>query len=305
MIIKTSEENEIKKIFKKLNLPKADSHKGENGKVLIIGGSSLFHSASLWAAEVASYFVDIVHYSSTEENMKIFINLKSKFRNGIIIPRKNLVDYVKEDDSILIGPGMLRNLKIKEKKQILKNLKKILLLKNEAAFTYHLTGYLMDNFSQKRFVFDAGSLQMMDKGWLRKLKTKPILTPHQKEFSELFGIEISNFSFEKKIRIVEDIANDYHAVILLKAIKDIVSDGKNTVIIEGGNQGLTKGGTGDLLSGLCLSLYAKNEAFLSAVCASIILKKTSEHLYGAYGYWYNINNLLSTIPKIFNQLVLK
>ena len=89
-------------------LLKPNSHKGQNGRVLIIGGSSLFHSSSIWAAEIASYFVDIVHYSSTKENNEIFLSLKKKFRNGIVVEQKDLDEYVKEDDAILVGPGMLR-----------------------------------------------------------------------------------------------------------------------------------------------------------------------------------------------------
>src|SRR3989338_6091740 len=108
MHISTSDKAKVKAIFAKLNLPQRLSHKGQNGKVLIIGGSSLFHSASLWAAEVASHFADMVHYSSTIENEKIFLSLKKKFRNGIIVPQEKLMEYVKEDDAILIGPGMMR-----------------------------------------------------------------------------------------------------------------------------------------------------------------------------------------------------
>jgi NAD(P)H-hydrate epimerase len=76
-----------------------------NGKVLIIGGSTLFHSASLWAAEIASYFVDMVHYSSTVENNEIFLKLKTIFRSGIIVHRKDLLHYVQEDDAILFRAG--------------------------------------------------------------------------------------------------------------------------------------------------------------------------------------------------------
>lgn len=304
MIIKTKDEKVVKKIIKKIYLPKKNSYKGENGKILVIGGSSLFHSASLWAAEIASFFVDIVHYFSTKENEKVFIKLKSKFRNGMVVRKNKIIDYVKEDDVILIGPGMVRNKKIKNLKLKIKNLTEILYLNNEAEFTYQLTGYLVHSFPKKKFVFDAGSLQMMDKDWFYLLLEKPIITPHQVEFEQLFDIKIKDLSFNDKIKIVEEIAQKYKVVILLKAIKDIISDGKQTFVIEGGNQGLTKGGTGDLLAGLASAFYCKNEALLSAVSASLILKKTADYLYNEFGYWYNIDNLLTTIPKIFKQLVL-
>ena len=107
--INSSDSQQIKALFKKLYVPPMNSHKGQNGKLLVIGGSSLFHSASIWAAEIASFFVDMVHYSSTIENNQIMLDLKKKFQNGIVVPRSQLDLYVKEDDAILIGPGMVRN----------------------------------------------------------------------------------------------------------------------------------------------------------------------------------------------------
>lgn len=289
MIIKTSNSQSIQPFLKDFVLPKSDSHKGQNGKVLIIGGSSLFHSASLWAAEIASHFVDMVHYSSTEENNEIFLSLKKKFRNGIIVSKEHLLDYVKEDDVILVGPGMLRVESSKKQKVSSKEFKEIVKLQDEGAYTRELTKYLIENFPEKRFVFDAGALQMMHPDWLLKLKTPAILTPHQKEFETLFNC---------KEKIVKEMAKKYHCVILLKAIDDIISDGEKTIIVHGGNQGLTKGGTGDLLAGLCTALYSKNKPLLSAVFSSYLIKKASDELSKSMGYWYGISDLIYLIPRI-------
>ena len=106
--IKSTDTQKIKALFSKLYIPPLNSHKGQNGKLLVIGGSSLFHGASIWAAEIASYVVDMVHYSSTVENNQIMLSLKKKFQNGNIVPRNQLDSYVNEDDSILIGSGMIR-----------------------------------------------------------------------------------------------------------------------------------------------------------------------------------------------------
>jgi len=302
-LIKTTNLKKIRDFFKKLNLPKRDSHKGQNGKVLIIGGSSLFHAASLWAAEVASYFVDMVHYCSTKENEKIFLNLKKKFRNGIVVSQKDLVSYVEEDDSVLVGPGMLRKLKVKNPNLKINTLKEIFLMKEEGDYTYFLTKFLIENFSEKKFVFDAGALQMMNKDWLVNLKTKAILTPHQKEFESLFGEKIVDVDFEKKLSIVKKYAKKYHIVILLKAIKDIISDGEKTYVIEGGNQGLTKGGSGDVLAGLTVSFYTKNNALESAVFASILIKMAADKLFLKKGFWYNINDVIETIPQVLKKII--
>lgn len=302
MIFNTKSEKDVQDFFKNIFIPKKKSHKGQNGRVLIIGGSSLFHASSIWAAEVASYFSDIVHYSSTKENNKIFLSLKKRFINGIIISQKELLNYIQEDDAILVGPGMLRG-KITNCGLLITNYNDLLNLKDEALYTYFLTKYLIQKFPEKKFVFDAGSLQMMDRDWLLRLKQRSILTPHQREFEKLFGISIKNKSQKEIINIVKETAIKYKTVILLKAVDDYISDGDESYIIEGGNQGLTKGGTGDVLAGLVLSFFTKNSAINSAVAASLLLKNTSNRLFNRYGYWYNIQILINEIPLTFKEII--
>src|SRR3990167_11212959 len=95
-------------LLKSLYLPAKESHKGQNGRLMIIGGSKLFHSASLWALKVSSRIVDLVHYASVSENNAMVLRLNEEFRDGIIVPREDIEDYIEEDDCILIGPGMVR-----------------------------------------------------------------------------------------------------------------------------------------------------------------------------------------------------
>lgn len=282
MIIKTSDTELVKSFLSKLTLPNVNSHKGQNGRVLIIGGSSLFHSASLWAAEVASHFCDMVHYSSTKENQEIFLSLKKKFQNGIIVPQEKLMEYVKEDNVILVGSGMVRE-------------------GEEAKYTRDLTKTLITDFPEKQFVFDAGALQTMDKEWLLKLKTPAVITPHQKEFETLFGEPILDLPLEKKTEKVQSLAKKYNTTILLKAIIDIISDGKEVYLIEGGNAGLTKGGTGDILAGLTTALSTSGQPLISAISASVLLKKTGEKLFQSKGYWYNVNSIIETIPEVLKE----
>lgn len=303
MIINTSNNDAIKLFLKKLYLPKGNTHKGQNGRLLIIGGSSLFHSASIWSAAIASRFVDIVHYCSTRENQKIFINLKSKFLDGIIIKKKDLLDYVFEDDCVLIGSGMIRG-KIDKKLEIRNwKLEEIIRIKNEAAYTYLLTKYLIENYPDKKFVFDAGALQMMKKEWLLKMKTKPILTPHQKEFEQLFGISIIKKTTYEKIKIIKTVSKKYNCYLLVKAVVDIITDGEKTFVIEGGNPGLTKGGTGDVLAGLVAALNTKNDQITAMVLGSFFLKKAADDLKKEVGLWFNPSDLVSQIPKTINKIV--
>lgn len=260
-------------LLKSLYKPAPDSHKGMNGKVMVIGGSVLFHSGSIWPLEIASKIVDMVYYSSVDENNEI---VKGKFQNGIVIPRNKIDDYICEAECILVGPGLSRS----EGKEVGDD------------DTKELTERLLQKYPDKKWVVDGGSLQVIDPGVLPK---NSIVTPHYKEFETLFGIPGNPES-------VAQMAKKFGIVVLLKGQIDYVSDGTQTVEIEGGNAGMTKGGTGDVLAGLVASLYAKNDAFLSATAASYFNKKAGESLFDQVGVNFNASDLLNELPKVINSL---
>jgi NAD(P)H-hydrate epimerase len=300
------------KYLKLLKLPEESSHKGQNGRLLIIGGSHLFHSASLWALKVASRIVDLVHYSSVAENNKIVQKLKEEFRDGIVISRSEIESYIQEDDCILIGPGMVRSeaaqvqsLKWAPSGQV-QSLREIESIKDEGMQTYYLTKYLLQKYPKKRWVIDAGALQMLDPNWV---PPQSILTPHHREFEGLeFRIQNSEFRIKLKNLELKDqvklFAQKYNCIVLLKGEKDIVASTDKLEIIEGGNAGMTKGGTGDVLAGLVAALYCKNDAFTSVVAASYINKKAGEDLYSKKGFWFNASDLADQIPETMKKLVL-
>lgn len=249
--------------LKGLYVPPPGSHKGQNGKLLIIGGSHLFHAASLWALEVASRIVDLVHYSSVPENNEL---VKKEFRNGIVVSRGDVEAYIQEDDCILIGPGMTRESETKE-----------------------LTDKLLKKYPQKQWVIDAGSLQMMD---LALIPKNAILTPHHGEFEQAFGSADPS-----------DVAKKYNCIVLLKGQKDIAASPTEIREIEGGNEGMTKGGTGDVLAGLIAALACKNDPFLATIAGSYINKKAGDALYKTVGPYFNASDLASQIPKTMNVLL--
>jgi len=276
--------------LKKLYLPPKDSHKGQNGRLTIIGGSKLFHGASLWALKVASRIVDMVFYSSIPENNQIAQKLRSAIYDFIWVPREKIDSYIKESDCVLIGPGMVRKEVRGSRFEVRgQNLREINKIKDEGEQSYWLTKYLLNKYPTKKWVVDAGSLQMMEREWLKELKTQPILTPHVKEFFKLFGVE--------RVKKVKRVAKEYHCTILLKGQTDIVCSPDQCKIVEGGNAGMTKGGTGDVLAGLVAAFYCKNEAFLSACAASFINKKAGEELFEKVGYYFNASDLADQIPR--------
>ncbi len=276
---------------KKLTLPAQETHKGQNGKLLIIGGSRLFHAASLWSAQVASHLVDMVFYASTSENNLFAKTAKSNFRDGIVIERDNVLDYAAEADVILLGPGLTRGQASRQ------DLEKIIKNGDELTHeqwqndTYLVTNWMLARFPEKKFVLDAGALQMLELDWVSE---KCILTPHQVEWQQL----------QKQARSKTLQARLQAATILSKnQVDQVLCNGAVVSKIAGGNAGLTKGGSGDVLAGLAAGLYCYNDAATACIWASRTLKTAADDLYQTYGPFYTTTQLCEQIPKTLWRLV--
>jgi len=279
--------------LKKLYIPSPDSHKGQNGKVMVIGGSHLFHAASLWSLTIVSRIVDMVFYSSVPENNQIVEEAKKEFRNGIVVRRDDIESYIEESEVVLLGPGMLRAKEVSHK-EIEMSLEQINNLEDEGEQSYFLTNYLLKKYPQKKWVIDAGALQMIDPQWLLQLNGNVIVTPHPLEFERVFGVKATE-------ETIVEMAKKYQVIILVKGEKDIVCSPDTCMEIGGGNAGMTKGGTGDVLAGLVAALASKNELFLSATAGSYINKKAGEALFEKVGYYFNASDLADEIPKVMKQ----
>jgi NAD(P)H-hydrate epimerase len=296
--------------LKKLYRPPANSHKGQNGKLLVIGGSHLFHASFLWSLTIASRIVDMLFYSSVPENNQIVAEAKREFRNGIVVPRDDLDRYASEADVIMIGPGMLRaERETMNYEQRTEKLKEINELKDEGEQAYYLTKYLLEKYPKKKWIIDAGALQMIEPEWLLPLEGRVVLTPHGGEFegleSRIKNQELRNEIKNKKIeKQVELFSREYKCIVLLKGQEDVVCSANKCIKVAGGNAGMTKGGTGDVLAGLVGALACNNDLWLSATAASYINKKAGDSLFEKVGYYFNSSDLADEIPRVMAELLL-
>lgn len=133
-------------------------------------------------------------------------------------------------------------------------------------------------------VFDADTLTILssEKDSLNQLPINSILTPHPKEFDRLFG---ENFSLEERQEKAYQKAKELKCVIVLKGNKTFITNGIESFVNETGNSGLAKGGSGDALTGIIVSLLAQNYSTLEAaklgvyiqgLAADLTLKNQSE-----------------------------
>lgn len=111
--------------------------------------------------------------------------------------------------------------------------------------------------AQVPLVMDADALNILgeNKTWLSFLPAKTILTPHPKEFERMFG-KTSN-SFER-LELLREKAVQLGIIIVLKGAHTAMAMPNGTVFFNStGNPGMATAGSGDMLTGMILSLLAQ------------------------------------------------
>lgn len=285
--------------------PSPDSHKGQNGKVLlVVGGSPLFHGAgrltAMAAMEAITAFAahtnDMVYFCSTKENIDY---LKARQETFIGIGREQLSSYLKTADVVIAGPGLMREQEVNAPETA-----------NEPLVTKELTKLIIA--SGKKAVLDAGSIQVIDTEDIRG-KKHVIITPHRHELATLFKVKADNYttshesSFAEIKKVAEQlykIAKEYEIAILLKGPVDIIADQKRWFFSPGGTAGMTKGGTGDVLAGVVGAIYSRIEDPLAAAsAASFIVKRAGERLGEKKLWFYDATRLAQEINEAMLEII--
>ncbi len=245
-----------------LNKRNNNSHKGENGQVLIIGGSKKYHGAIIFASKAASLFADLVNVLTVKENVSIV----KKASASLIVTElnlKNVLKQAKKANSVLIGPGLEEN-----------------------ALSKKIINFLLKNFSEKKFVLDAGSLALVDKKLLNK---NIVLTPHKKEFKKVFKLNANETNVKK-------MSKKFNCLIILKGPVDFIGFQNNLFKNFSGNKGMTTGGTGDILAGTIVGIASTNPLFESVLAGTFLTGFTGDLIKEQQSI-FNAENVLYALPS--------
>ena len=276
----------VKKYIPPRNL---NSRKGDNGKVLVVGGSYMYHGAPILSSLAALRTgADLVYTAVPKVNAQasraispdlIVIPLAdSKLTRGSV--NKLLGQIPVGIDSAAIGMGLAV-----ENIEALKLLIKSLIERDV------------------RLSLDASALR---KEILPIIKGKNVVvTPHSGEFERIFGEKIPS---NKKTRIstLEKLAKKNSITILLKGQDDIITDGVMTLINSKKTPAMTVGGTGDVLSGIVASMLSRNRnvlestasaAFLNGQAGKIIQKQFGTHMIAS-----DLIDVLPLVAKTFDKI---
>ncbi|RLE44474.1 NAD(P)H-hydrate dehydratase [Candidatus Woesearchaeota archaeon] len=265
--------NDVKACLKK---HKPDSHKGENGCVLVIGGCEDYVSApALSASSALRSGIDLIVVAAPEKAAyainSFSIDFITKKLEGKYLNLKHvdmLLDFSKDFDVVLIGPGLGKRAETK------------------AFINEFVAG------CEVPIVIDADAIQQIE-----KQNIKGLLCPHAREFEMCFG-KYPAEEIEKRINDVRNAAEKFACTVLLKGRTDVISDGSRVKINDTGNVGMTVGGTGDILSGLCAGFIAQGGSYFEAACAAAYINGLiGDFLQKRHGFGFVSSDFINLIPK--------
>jgi ADP-dependent NAD(P)H-hydrate dehydratase / NAD(P)H-hydrate epimerase len=265
-----------------------EAHKGEFGRLLVIGGSEIYSGAPTLVA-LAAYRAgtDLVFVATPEKTAQAISSISPNLIT-LKLPGENLTsshigllrDHFEKASAIAVGPGLGTN------RQTVSAIRKIVTLAIQR---------------EKPLLLDADGLNAL--GVMRKklFDGLAVITPHAGEFQAVSG-NVPSRDPKTRSDQVKEFASKSGAIVLLKGHTDIISDGVRVKLNNTGNPGMTVGGTGDVLSGIVAGLMAQGiESFRAAVAGAFINgaagdlaeEKTGDHLVAT--------DLLEHVPRIMND----
>ena len=261
---------------------KSSSRKGDNGIVLVVGGSYIYHGAPILASIAALRCgtdlvytcvpkINVAPTRAISPNLIVIPLVDQKLTRGAV--NKLIGALPLNLDSATIGMGLA----IQDRNSLL---------------------LLVESLLNRdvRLSLDASALLPEV---LPLLKNKNVVvTPHAGEFKRLFG-ESPPTSKTQRIKLVEKNAKEYGITVLLKGATDIISNGSTTYLYEKKTPAMTVGGTGDVLSGLVAGLLSKSRNTLeSAAAATFINGLAGKSTQKKLGLHMTSMDLLDELPYV-------
>ena len=265
----------------------SESHKGDFGRLLVIGGSETYSGApALVTLAALRTGVDLAYVATPEKTAYalssmspdlITVKLEGKHLNPTNM--RDLDGYIKQANAVAVGPGLGLNAETKKTVKAIVN--------------------AVEN-AGKPLLLDADGLKAFA-DFKKKLRIPLVLTPHSGEYTILTGKKLST-DIEEKAAEVKKTAAQLGAVILLKGATDIVSDGTRTKLNFTGNPGMTAGGTGDVLSGVVGALLAQRvEPFEASVAGAFVNGAAGDFVAQEKGFHMVASDLINWIPQVLND----
>jgi NAD(P)H-hydrate epimerase len=261
----------------------AESHKGTYGKILLLCGSRGYTGAAALAAMGALRSGAGLVYLAVPESIYTIEAVKLTEpviypvfdENGMYAPSsvEKILSIAQGKNAILIGSGM-----------------------GQSEGTLAATKAVLENYPGP-VVLDADGINVMKahKDVLRGRPYPTILTPHPGEFQRFTG----NYS-DDRIAIASELAMELGVIVLLKGHKTVITDGVSCYINPTGNPGMATGGSGDVLSGIIVSLLGQGlKPLEAAACGAWLHGAAGDICASEIGQYGMIpSDMIQVLPRL-------
>ncbi|EKS26669.1 hypothetical protein HMPREF9310_00794 [Staphylococcus simulans ACS-120-V-Sch1] len=257
---------------------KDETHKGDYGRILLIGGNANLGGAIIMAARACVYSGSGLITVATHPTNHAALH--SRCPEAMVVDindTKMLTKLIETSDSILIGPGLGLD------------------FKGNNAMTF-----LLQNIQpHQNLIIDGDAITIMSKLKVEVPKCQNVVfTPHQMEWERLSGIPIEEQTYERNREAVDQI----HSAVVLKQHGTEIYLKDNTYKLEIGTPAMATGGMGDTLSGIITSFIGQFDDFDYAVkTATYVHSYIGEHL-SKEMYVVPPSNLIAEIPYAMKRL---
>lgn len=267
---------------------KPDSHKGQNGRVLVVAGGPYTGAPTLCARAALRTGVDIVRLFTPSQGAMVAQSIQPDLivhpgtEPRRIVPKDvpliaKLLDRV---DVLLMGPGMGDDRETAEA---------IPAILREAAKR------------RTKVVLDADALVVAGKHHDLLRRTRPICTPHAGEYRELTHHQFPKDPEAAK-RAASQEARKLRTTLLVKGAQDIITDGKRLKVNRIHHPSMTTGGTGDVLAGISAGLWSKGmDPFRAGCAAAFVIGDAGRSVASRQGGTLVASDLVDELPAVFHR----
>lgn len=236
----------------RLLVRKPDSNKGTYGRTLIIAGSKNMGGAAILSASAAYRSgTGLVKVLTHEVNKTALLCRMPECLISTYLDNMPLAAELKADfewaKSIAVGPGLSMNVAAAE-----------------------ITRCVLERDDKVR-ILDADALNIIAGEHIDYKGSREgqiIITPHIMEMSRLTGKTVADIK-EHMIESAKEYAIQHSCICILKDARTVVTDGQKVYINCTGNDGMSTGGCGDVLTGLIAGMTAMGLDAFEAACLSV------------------------------------
>ena len=272
-------------------LPKRDpnGHKGTFGKVYAYGGCAGLTGAPVYAGEAAARTGSGLVFVGVPKDVYPIIAARCAVSMAHPLPDSYpaLLERIQSCDAALIGPGAGRAAETEETiLSLLRDLPGPVVLDADG--------------------INAAAAHMNVLEGRRDQRRVTALTPHEGEFARLGGGLVPGAASPgQRERAAAAFARQYGCVLVLKGPNTVVAapDGR-TLVNSTGNCGMAKGGSGDMLAGMLLSLIGQGASALDAAVCAVWLHGRAGDLCAQEltGYAMTPPDMIQRLPAVFKEL---